>query len=164
MQPITRILAVATVAVAGLSVTACTGDPADPGTTESTTTSQMTTTRSTPAPGVDGEPVAIPAPVADRWNELGGPDGGLGSPTGPATDVEGGSVTDFERGSIVVDPEGRAFLVQGEILRVYRESGGPAGELGFPTSDETTTDGGWISTFEHGTIAYLDGEAVVEAS
>ena len=39
---------------------------------------------------------------------------------------------------------------------------GPGGELGFPTADEATTDGGWISTFDGGVITYLDGVAEVE--
>ena len=62
----------------------------------------------------------------------------------------------------MLTPSGNAFVVQGEILAAYREAGGPAGELGFPVSDETTTDGGWISAFENGTIAFLDGRPVVE--
>ncbi|MBB1044183.1 hypothetical protein G6018_06620, partial [Dietzia sp. DQ11-44] len=78
-----------------------------------------------------------------------------------ATDVEGGSITEFERGAIVLTPAGRAFVVQGEILAAYLDAGGPAGELGFPTADEATTDGGWISTFEGGVITYLDGVAEV---
>ena len=54
----------------------------------------------------------------------------LGRVTGPATEVEGGSVVDFERGAIVLTPRGRPFVVQGEILAAYREAGGPAGDLG----------------------------------
>jgi len=103
-----------------------------------------------------------PEPVAERWAELGGEEGDLGRASGPATDVAGGSVADFERGTIVLTPAGRAFVVQGAILEAYREAGGPEGELGFPTSDETTTDGGWVSAFENGSIAYVDGRPVVE--
>lgn len=168
MHRITRVLVALTVAATTMSVTACATDSReatqDPAPGVSATTSEMTTTSSAPVPGVDGEPVELPAPVAKRWNELGGPTGGLGPVTGPATDVEGGSVTDFERGTIVLDPTGGAFVVQGEILDAYRDAGGPAGELGFPTSDEATTDGGWISTFEGGIITVLGGEATVERS
>ncbi len=127
-----------------------------------TTAETATTTSSTPVPGSAGSPVDIPAAVAQRWEELGGEQGMLGRVTGPATEVEGGSVVDFERGAIVLTPRGRPFVVQGEILAAYREAGGPAGDLGFPTADEATTDGGWISTFEGGVITYLDGVAEVE--
>lgn len=163
MHRITRGLAV-TAVVAGMTLTGCaaedTGGDAAGGPT--TAPSTETATSSTPVPGPDGEPVDLPGPAAERWTTLGGPDGELGPPAGPTTDVEGGSIAEFERGAVVVDPAGRAFVVQGRILDAYREAGGPAGELGFPTSDETTTDGGWITAFEHGTIAFLDGDAVVE--
>lgn len=162
----TRGIAVAAV-VAGLALAGCAAE--DSGTTEDAatggaTTSQVagTTTSSSPVPGPDGEPLELPGPAVERWTALDGPDGELGPPVGPATEVADGSLTEFERGVIVVDPTARAFVVQGRILDAYREAGGPSGELGFPTSDETTTDGGWITTFEHGTIAFLDGDAVVE--
>ena len=62
--------------------------------------------------------------VTPRAEELGGEQGMLGRVTGPATEVEGGSVVDFERGAIVLTPRGRPFVVQGEILAAYREAGG----------------------------------------
>ena len=52
--------------------------------------------------------------------------------------------------------------MQGEILTTYLDSGGPGGDLGFPTADEASTDGGWISTFDGGVITYLDGVAEME--
>lgn len=169
MHRLPRALAVLTTVTAlSASITACgsddpgSDDTAGPGSQNTTTASQMTTTGPAPLPSADGQTVDVVALVAERWEQLGGPESGLGLPTGPSTAVEGGSVTEFERGMIALTPEGRAFVVQGEILTAYREAGGPAGELGFPTSDETTTDDGWISTFEHGTIAFLDGEPVVE--
>lgn len=137
------------------------GDTTAPGTSQDTATT--TTTRTTPVPGPAGSEVDIPAAVAERWTELGGEQSDLGRVTGPATAIGGGSVTDFERGAIVLTPSGRALVVQGEILTAYREAGGPGGDLGFPTADETATDGGWISTFEGGVITYLDGVTEVEA-
>lgn len=171
MHRITRTLGVLSLA-ASVTVSAACASDSGPHESEFTTdagaaTSEMTTTTRTPSsvavPGpVGGNPVEIPAEAAHRWNQLGGPGGVLGAALGPATDVAGGSVTDFERGTIVLDPEGRAFVVQGEILTAYRNAGGPAGDLGFPTSDETTTDGGWISAFEGGAITFLDGKASIE--
>lgn len=168
MPPLSRLLSVLSVlsvtALAGIGLTACSpgGDETDGGSAVRPPTSEATTTRAAPVPGPADTSVDIPAPVADRWSELGGEAGDLGRATGPATEVAGGSITDFERGSIVLTPAGRALVVQGEILNAYREAGGPGGELGFPTADEATTDGGWISTFEGGTITFLDGRPVVE--
>ncbi|MEH6818761.1 MAG: hypothetical protein V7706_02315 [Dietzia psychralcaliphila] len=169
MNRITRALAAVTVAAAataGLSACSPDGESDADGTTESspTTSEVITTTSSTPVPGPADSMVDLPAPVAERWNGLGGETGELGRATGPATDVENGSITEFDRGAIVLTPAGRAFVVQGEILTAYREAGGPGGELGFPTADEATTDGGWISTFEGGVITYLDGVAEVRAN
>ncbi|AWH92402.1 LGFP repeat-containing protein [Dietzia lutea] len=171
MDRITRVLAPLALAVfTGAGLVACSsddgptaGDSAAPASPSAVTPAETaTTTSSTPVPGPAGSPVDIPAAVAQRWEELGGEQGTLGRVTGPATEVAGGSVVDFERGAIVLTPRGRPFVVQGEILAAYREAGGPAGDLGFPTADEATTDGGWISTFEGGVITYLDGVAEVE--
>ncbi|WP_216693125.1 LGFP repeat-containing protein [Dietzia psychralcaliphila] len=169
MNRITRALAAVTVAAAataGLSACSPDGESDADGTTESspTTSEVITTTSSTPVPGPADSTIDLPAPVAERWNGLGGETGELGRATGPTTDVEDGSITEFDRGAIVLTPAGRAFVVQGEILTAYREAGGPGGELGFPTADEATTDGGWISTFEGGVITYLDGVAEVRAN
>ena len=157
---------IAVTAAVGAGTTACATVDDGPAEVSSSTTASTTPmsepVSSAPVPGPADTSVDVPAPVAERWTALGGTAGSLGPATGPATEVEGGSVTDFERGSMVLTPEGRVFVVQGEILRAYREAGGPAGRLGFPTSDETTTDGGWISTFTGGTIAFLDGRPVVE--
>ncbi|MCT1514390.1 LGFP repeat-containing protein [Dietzia cercidiphylli] len=166
MNRITRALAVVAVAAAtaaGLSACGADGESDQDGATgvSPTTSEVMSTTTSAPVPGPADSTVDVPAPVADRWNDLGGEAGELGRAAGPATDVEGGSITEFERGAIVLTPAGRAFVVQGEILAAYLDAGGPAGELGFPTADEATTDGGWISTFEGGVITYLDGVAEV---
>ncbi|MDX2355802.1 hypothetical protein [Dietzia sp. PP-33] len=169
MDRITRVLATLTLAaLTGAGVAACSSDEGQgggsggAGSSSPPTSEVRTTTSSAAVPGPADSMVDIPAPVADRWNELGGEAGALGRATGPATEVEGGSITQFERGSIVLSPEGRAFVVQGAILEAYLEAGGPAGELGFPTADEATTDGGWISTFEGGVITFIDGRPVVE--
>ena len=164
MNRVTRVLAVVAAAatVAGLSACSPESEPGTDASATPSTSETMTTTSSAPVPGPDGSTVDIPAPVADRWSELGGEAGALGRATGPATDEAGGSITGFERGSVVLTPEGRAFVVQGEILTAYLEAGGPAGELGFPTADEATTDGGWISTFEGGSITFLDGVVETE--
>ena len=61
---------------------------------------------------------------------------------------------EFEGGTIIQNPDGQAFLVQGEILNEYMSNGGPESDLGFPTTDETPQEGGFISTFDSGEITY----------
>ena len=102
--------------------------------------------------------VEVPAAVADKYEELGGASSHLGAPSGEAQKVGDGQRQDFEGGSIFVDPEGNAFLVQGKILEKYEEEGGPESDKGWPTADEAETDGGWISTFTGGDITYVNGE------
>lgn len=169
MRPLSLAMAAAALlAAAGVGLGACAPDSPAPDTAGDTTTSMprdAATARSAQVAevaGPDGVAVGVPAPVAERWNDLGGAAGTLGPAVGPASEVDGGSVADFSGGTLVLTPAGRVFVVQGGILEAYRAAGGPAGDLGFPIADETTTDGGWISAFEGGTIALLGGEPVVE--
>jgi uncharacterized protein with LGFP repeats len=111
-------------------------------------------------PGV-GE-VALNGATAAKYQQLGG-EGALGLPTGQAEKVGNGTAQAFANGTIYSSPSTGAHLVQGEILKVYAAHGGPAGTLGFPTSDESQTaggpdvqNGGWISEFEHGSISWLN--------
>lgn len=107
--------------------------------------------------GPDG-PVEVPKTVADKYEELGGKTGYLGAPTGETQTVGEGQRQDFDGGTIFVDPEGNAYVVQGKILERYEEQGGPESELGWPTADEKPQEGGWISTFQNGNITFVNGE------
>ncbi len=105
--------------------------------------------------------VALDGPTAAAYTKFGG-EKALGMPTAQPEKVGDGTVAAFTNGTIFSSPAG-AHLVQGEILRVYTEQGGPAGELGWPTADETetgggpkTANGGWISEFQNGTITWLN--------
>jgi len=89
-------------------------------------------------PGVGD--VSLDPDTAAAWTRLGGASG-LGSPTGMSEKVGDGFMTPFASGTIYSSPAG-SYVVQGEILRVYTEQGGPAGALGWPTADESTTGGG----------------------
>lgn len=168
MDRIIRALAaLAVAATTALGAAACSADGEDGGTASRTDapTAQgemTTTTSSSTVPGPSDSDIELPAAVAERWAELGGVGGDLGRASGPAEAVDGGVIASFERGALVLTPAGRVFVVQGEILSAYTGAGGPAGELGFPTADEASTDGGWISTFEGGVITYLDGIAEIE--
>jgi len=110
-------------------------------------------------PGVGD--VSLDADTAAAWTRLGGASG-LGAPTGMSEKVGDGFMTPFASGTIYSSPAG-AYLVQGEILRVYGEQGGPAGALGFPTADESTTgggpktaNGGWVTEFQNGSISWTN--------
>lgn len=111
-------------------------------------------------PGV-GE-VSMDAAMAGAYAQFGG-EKVLGMPTAMAQKVGDGTVQAFTGGTIFSSPTAGTHLVQGEILRVYTEQGGPAGALGFPTSDETETGGGykvagggWITEFQNGTITWTN--------
>ena len=80
-------------------------------------------------------------PVTSYYNKLGGK-----SYFGPATSalitVAGGKERDYQSGSIFYSAATGAHAVHGAILARYRAMGGPAGVLGFPTTDEKITPDG----------------------
>jgi len=113
-------------------------------------------------PGVGD--VSLDADTAAAYARLGG-EGTLGVPTGMAEKVGDGTVTPFTNGTIYSSPAG-THVVQGEILRVYTEQGGPAGALGWPTTEEATTgggprtaNGGWVTEFQNGSITWTNDGA-----
>lgn len=103
----------------------------------------------------NGDTAAISTEASKLYEEAGGAAGGLGAVQGPTEQIDGGTVTPFEGGTIFTSADG-AYIVQGEILRVYGENGGPEGALGFPTGDEATIANGWESTFQKGTITWTE--------
>lgn len=111
-------------------------------------------------PGVGN--VALDEATAAKYQQLGG-ETALGLPTAQPEKVGNGTAQAFAKGTIYSSPSTNAHLVQGEILKTYLTQGGPAGALGFPTTDEAQTaggpdaaNGGWISDFEHGSISWLN--------
>jgi hypothetical protein len=57
-------------------------------------------------------------------------------------------------------PQTCATVVQGDILKLWLQLGGPKGKLGYPIDDETYTPDhyGRISRFEHGDIVWYPGK------
>lgn len=106
--------------------------------------------------GPDGPLDGVDPAITAKYTELGGASSTLGDATGPQSPVGDGFSVPFEGGTIFTSPETGAHVVQGEILRVYTEQGGPSGALGFPENDETTVPGGWSSTFTGGTVTWTD--------
>lgn len=105
--------------------------------------------------------VSLDGPTAAAYQKSGG-QAALGLPTAQPEKVGDGIVATFASGTIFSSPAG-AHLVQGELLRVYNEQGGPAGPLGWPTADEIPTgggpsvvEGGWMAEFQNGMITWTN--------
>ena len=166
MSHATRLLGTALVALAVPLAAACGASGDDGGTSASATSSSVAPVPDDTIGVPDSPPVPVPAPIAEKWRASGAENGPLGAPRGGVTDAGHTRRVDFQGGSVflVTDAatgQARAFVVQGEILKAYDGDGGPAGPLGAPTSDEATTDGGWISVFEHGSITVQGGHAEI---
>jgi len=106
--------------------------------------------------------VSLDGPTAAAYEKAGGATA-LGAPTAVAEAVGDGTVLAFANGTIFSSPSTGAHLVQGEILNAYTAQGGPGGALGFPTSGEAqtgggykVTGGGWITEFQNGTITWTN--------
>jgi uncharacterized protein with LGFP repeats len=91
----------------------------------------------------NGTPDAIQA----KYQALGGA-AALGPATSTETAVAGGTQQSFAAATIFASPATGAFAVQGLILQKYLALGGPAGVVGFPTTDETGTPDG-TGRFNH---------------
>lgn len=95
------------------------------------------------------------------WNSRGGMSGTLGLPTGDVQTVADGSSQTFKGGTVYTSPKTGTHSVHDDNLREYTKQGGPAGKLGFPTSDETkTVRGGVRQTFEHGVMYWHSGSGL----
>ena len=76
-----------------------------------------------------------------------------GLPTSRRVAVAGGARQRFEQGQIYAKDSVGAHLLTGAILDAYLKKGGPAGSLGFPTTDvRRLQDGRTSARFEHGVI------------
>jgi hypothetical protein len=86
-------------------------------------------------------PLVIPDPIVAHYADLGGASSFLGSPVGSEFTVAGGKGQQYTGGTIYYSPTTGARSVHGLILSRYLALGGPAGVLGFPTTDEAATPG-----------------------
>jgi uncharacterized protein with LGFP repeats len=104
---------------------------------------------------LDTHGYAVYGAIYSEWAAIGGNASVVGSPTSSEMDaVGGGRVNFFSRGAIYWSPSTGAHEVHGAIVGEYNATGGSAGPLGFPTSDEqAAADGvGRFNTFQIGTI------------
>lgn len=110
----------------------------------------------------DGRLYTVPnRSIAERYDELDGPDGVLGLPdmdrrpgdTGESPDGTRGQYRDFEHGVIYTSDKGTFVLRHGAIFDAYRQQGYESGELGFIVGDHTVNaDGSASVDFEGGTL------------
>ncbi|MDN5722029.1 MAG: hypothetical protein L0H20_03355 [Corynebacterium sp.] len=122
----------------------------------------------------DGYANQIGGEIRAKWGETTGPDGGwewgpLRYPTTrewpSAESAASGKVArgnHFEGGSIYEVPDSGTYVVWGLIRTAWWTLGAEGSDLGLPTSDERTTDNGWIQDFEGGSIqAFHSGMVAV---
>jgi uncharacterized protein with LGFP repeats/pimeloyl-ACP methyl ester carboxylesterase len=93
--------------------------------------------------GFDGN--SVNPTFTTEFNKVVGWDA-LGKPTGIVRSINGGTVQDFEKGSIFKSGAG-TFAVRGSIGVYYRAN---TGTLGLPTTEEIGTSYGWRQDFENG--------------
>ncbi|MFD4180066.1 DUF5615 family PIN-like protein [Rhodococcus sp. NPDC058481] len=80
--------------------------------------------------------------IEKKYVEWGGAGSPLGSPVGEVYVVGNGFGQNYEGGVIFYSPDSGAKVMYGVILDKYRELGGPAGDVGFPSTDEADATGG----------------------
>ncbi|HEY0558780.1 MAG TPA: hypothetical protein VGD03_00720, partial [Frankiaceae bacterium] len=86
-------------------------------------------------------------PIQEKYAAVGGATG-LGPATSGEVSVAGGQQQQFAGGTIYWSQATGAHVVRGAILARYLGMGGPAGPVGFPTTDETGTPDG-VGRFNH---------------
>ena len=113
----------------------------------------------------NGEPSAheVHGSILDKYLDEGGP-AKLGFPVTNETSIydeedEIGRLSEFEDGTIYWSHQTGAHLITNSDLRkYYSEQGGPAGELGLPTTDEQDIPGrsgaGRMIGFQNGTVCW----------
>lgn len=105
--------------------------------------------------------------IKGKYDSLGGDGSFLGYPISDENIIykdghEIGRSSNFEFGTIYWSGTTGAFEMHGLLLKSYmREFGGPAGNLGFPTSDELRSPRGFyqFNNFQNGVLTYNNGNS-----
>ncbi|HWC81151.1 MAG TPA: choice-of-anchor D domain-containing protein [Pseudonocardiaceae bacterium] len=99
-------------------------------------------------------------PIGAYYAQLGGSRSYLSDPVNAEySTANGGMAEDFRGGSIYWSAATGAHAVHGVILAHYQALGGPAGALGYPTTDETGTPDG-VGRFNHFTGPGNNGASI----
>ncbi|HJS26879.1 MAG TPA: SpoIID/LytB domain-containing protein [Actinomycetota bacterium] len=92
----------------------------------------------------------VTGPIRDKYDKLGC---SPGMPMSAEVGVAGGRRQKFQDGVIYFIDGAGAHELHGPVLTHYGKKGGPAGSLGFPTSDvQNLQNGNRRANFEHGVI------------
>jgi len=94
--------------------------------------------------------------IDQKYAELGGPGGFLGTPTGDETGTPDGvgRFRHFQGGSIYWTPDTGAHEVHGAIRDKWASLGWERSYLGYPITDEHDCGSGRCSDFQNGTISW----------
>lgn len=98
--------------------------------------------------------------IRAAWAASGWELGLAGYPVSGEYAVAGGRASNFEHAVVYWSPATGAHEVHGAILADYLASGGPAGRLGFPRSDEYAAPGGRASDFTGGRLTWTPATGV----
>jgi hypothetical protein len=103
---------------------------------------------------VAGSPTCIGDAIEQKYLAMGGVSSFLGPSVGVVYQVGTGWGQNYANGAIYWSPGTGAHEVHGAILGHYQQLGGPAGALGFPTTDETGTPDtvGRYNHFQYGAM------------
>lgn len=106
--------------------------------------------------------VLVSSATATAWMSNRGP-AWLGYPTGAPTDLAGGQVQRFQKGSFYVSSAGAIGMTSGGLGAAYAAVGGPTGPAGWPTAAAQCgqINGGCLMPTQNGTIAYSSRTAAV---
>lgn len=88
-----------------------------------------------------------------RWKAMGGADSPLGQAKGDEVAVAGGWHASYAGGDLWWSEATGSHWLAGELLKAYLAAGGPASDLGFPTSDQTAVADGSFADFQFGRIS-----------
>ncbi|MQY19787.1 LGFP repeat-containing protein [Nocardia macrotermitis] len=106
--------------------------------------------------------ISVSGHLLAKYNEMGGPAGALGAPTGKSVSgPDGGSCQEFTGGAICWSEKTDAHVVWGEIRKAWDGHGGINGKLGYPTTDEKDIANGKQSDFTGGTITWVNNQTSV---
>lgn len=90
------------------------------------------------------------------WRSAGGTSSWMGSPVADARSSNGGVTQDFSKGTGYAKQNADAQFLQLNtgLTNRYRQSGGPTGSLGWPTSGELCAGSGCVVSFENGHLSW----------
>jgi uncharacterized protein with LGFP repeats len=101
---------------------------------------------------------SVEGAIGASYAALGGGAGTLGEPTAAPVSTGGGTTQGFQGGRVLDGPATPAVSVRGPVLAAFDAAGGPAGALGWPAAEQTTSAKGTVSQrFASGWVVLTSG-------